>query len=132
MSKALVILHLPFVAFVLALLYADRRHYYAEHFVVTLHYFAFALLMVTTLVQLVTVLQPLVPSFDAVVPMSALDRVARFPHRLGARGRVGCRAHRSDGRGQPLHLQAGAVCRHESERATYEFGGKLPSPRRSS
>ena len=83
-SKALVILHLPFVALVLALLYADRGRYYAEHFVVTLHYFAFALLMVTTLVHVITVLQSLVPSFDAVVPMSALDWVARFLYALYA------------------------------------------------
>jgi len=77
-SKALVILHLPFVALALALLYADRRYYYAEHFVVTLHYFAFSLLMVTALVHLVTVLQAQIPSFDAAVPISALDWVARF------------------------------------------------------
>jgi hypothetical protein len=83
-SKALVILHLPFVALVLALLYADRRRYYAEHFVVTLHYFAFALLMVTTLVHVITVLQSLLPSFETLVPMSALDWVARFLYALYA------------------------------------------------
>ena len=44
----------------------------------TRSYFAFSLLMVTALVHLVTMLRAQIPSFDAAVPMSALDWVARF------------------------------------------------------
>ena len=40
-SKALVVLHAPFAALMLMLLFASRRRYFAEHFVFTLHYFAF-------------------------------------------------------------------------------------------
>lgn len=40
-SKALVVLHAPFAALMLMLLFAPRRRYFAEHFVFTLHYFAF-------------------------------------------------------------------------------------------
>jgi len=40
-SKALVVLHAPFAALTLMLLFASRRRYFAEHFVFTLHYFAF-------------------------------------------------------------------------------------------
>ncbi|MGN6520516.1 MAG: DUF3667 domain-containing protein [Dokdonella sp.] len=83
-SKALVILHLPFVALALLLIYADRRLYYAEHFVVAMHYFAFALVMVTALVHVYTLLQRHVPSFATAVPTSALDWAARFLYVLYA------------------------------------------------
>jgi len=82
-SKALVILHLPFVALALMLLYADRRMYYAEHFVVTLHYFAFSLVMVTALVHAYTLLQRTIPAFAA-VPSDMLDWIARFLYVLYA------------------------------------------------
>jgi len=83
-SKALVILHLPFVALALALLFVDRRYYYAEHFVVTLHYFAFSLIMVSALVHVDGVLRRHSPWFDATVPMSALDWAARILYVLYA------------------------------------------------
>jgi len=83
-SKALVILHLPFVALALALLFVDRRQYYAEHFVVTLHYFTFALIMVTTLVHVDTVLRQHSAWFAATVPISTLDWAARFLYALYA------------------------------------------------
>lgn len=44
-SKALIVLHVPFLALLLMLGMAGSRHYFAEHFVVALHYFAFALLL---------------------------------------------------------------------------------------
>lgn len=40
-SKALVVLHAPFAALALMLLFAGERRYFAEHFVFVLHYFAF-------------------------------------------------------------------------------------------
>jgi hypothetical protein len=43
-SKALVVLHVPFTALALMLLLAPRRRYFAEHFVIALHFYAFALL----------------------------------------------------------------------------------------
>ena len=42
-SKALVILHVPFAALALLAMFAQPRRYFAEHFVVALHFFAFAL-----------------------------------------------------------------------------------------
>lgn len=42
-SKALIVLHLPFAALALTLVFARRRRYFAEHFVFALHYFAFLL-----------------------------------------------------------------------------------------
>ena len=42
-SKALVILHVPFAAWALMAMFARPRRYFAEHFVVALHFFAFAL-----------------------------------------------------------------------------------------
>ncbi|HEU4663280.1 MAG TPA: hypothetical protein VFS55_04555, partial [Dokdonella sp.] len=74
-SKALVILHLPFVALALMLLYADRHLYYAEHFVVALHYFAFALVMVTALVHVYGLAQRMPPL--ASLSPSVLDWIAR-------------------------------------------------------
>lgn len=81
-SKALVILHLPFVALVLALSFADRRRYYAEHFVVTLHYFTFALIMITALAHVDDVVRRLSPLGP--LPSSALDGIARFLYALYA------------------------------------------------
>jgi hypothetical protein len=40
-SKALVVLHAPFAALILLLLFARRQRFFAEHFVFALHYFAF-------------------------------------------------------------------------------------------
>jgi hypothetical protein len=50
-SKALLILHVPFTALVLALLFVRQRRYFAEHFVVALHFFAFALITLQLAVQ---------------------------------------------------------------------------------
>lgn len=51
-SKALVILHVPLAALVLMLLFARQRRYFAEHFVVALHYFAFALTALVVVIQI--------------------------------------------------------------------------------
>jgi hypothetical protein len=45
-SKLLIVLHVPFLALGLMLLMWGTRHYYAEHFVVALHFFAFVLCFV--------------------------------------------------------------------------------------
>jgi hypothetical protein len=50
-SKALVMLHVPFAALVLMLLFARRQRYFAEHFVFALHFFAFALLSLQLTIQ---------------------------------------------------------------------------------
>lgn len=50
-SKALIILHVPLVALVLMGLFAPRRHYFAEHFVVVLHLVAFEILVLQLVVQ---------------------------------------------------------------------------------
>lgn len=44
-SKALIVLHVPFMALVLLLVMAGRGRYFAEHMVVALHYFAFVLFL---------------------------------------------------------------------------------------
>lgn len=45
-SKLLIVLHVPFLALALMLLTLGTRRYYAEHFVVALHFFAFVLCFV--------------------------------------------------------------------------------------
>lgn len=62
-SKALVILHLPPVALVLALVLARRRLYYAEHFVFVLHYFAFALAALQMVIQAQALAQTVLPAW---------------------------------------------------------------------
>lgn len=53
----------------------DRRLYYAEHFVVVMHYFAFALVMVTTLVHVYGLAQRVPPLASLSPPV--LDWIAR-------------------------------------------------------
>jgi hypothetical protein len=43
-GKTLIIVHVPIIAFALALAYARRRRYFVDHFVVALHLFTFLLL----------------------------------------------------------------------------------------
>lgn len=45
-SKLLIILHVPFLALALAAMFRKRRLYFAEHFVVALHLFAFLVLFI--------------------------------------------------------------------------------------
>ena len=49
-SKALIVLHVPFLALLLALAMAGRGHLLADHAVVALHFFAFVLFVVELLV----------------------------------------------------------------------------------
>ncbi len=71
-SKALVILHMPFVALVLMMIFARKHRYFAEHFVVALHFFAFTLLMLQIVVQGSALWNFLVPTTWA-IPDPALD-----------------------------------------------------------
>lgn len=47
LAKTLIILHVPVLALVTLLLFADRRLYYADHVVTALHFFAFFMLFFT-------------------------------------------------------------------------------------
>lgn len=71
-SKALVMLHVPFAAFALALLFAPLRRYFAEHFVVALHFVAFALLALLIVVQLSALTDAVLPAAWA-PPITVLD-----------------------------------------------------------
>ena len=51
-SKALVILHVPFAALALMLVFLRQRRYFAEHFVVALHFYAFAMVMLQIVLQM--------------------------------------------------------------------------------
>ncbi len=51
-SKALVFVHLPLVALLMALVLARTRRYYAEHLVFVMHFFAFYIIVLQALVQL--------------------------------------------------------------------------------
>jgi Protein of unknown function (DUF3667) len=50
-SKVLVILHIPFAALALMLVFIRKHRYFAEHFVFALHYFAFAMIALQIVVQ---------------------------------------------------------------------------------
>jgi hypothetical protein len=71
-SKALVILHMPFVALVLMVIFVRKHRYFAEHFVVALHFFAFTLLTLQIVVQGSVLWDFLVPTSWA-LPGSAMD-----------------------------------------------------------
>lgn len=79
-SKALTILHVPFAALALQLLFAYQRRYFAEHFVVALHFFAFALLSLQLTIQIYALMKFALPA-AWVPPTSALDWFIRalFP-----------------------------------------------------
>lgn len=75
-SKALVILHVPFAALALTAMFASRRRYFAEHFVFALHFFAFAMIMLQIVSQLRTLaLFALPPS--SVPPDAVYDWIMR-------------------------------------------------------
>lgn len=63
-SKALVILHVPLAALALMLLFARQRRYFAEHFVVALHYFAFWLVALEIISQLSNLAASLPPGWE--------------------------------------------------------------------
>jgi hypothetical protein len=60
-SKAIVILHMPFAALALMLLFVRQHRYFAEHFVVALHFFAFAMVLLQVVVQVRALLLALLP-----------------------------------------------------------------------
>jgi hypothetical protein len=76
-SKAFLIVHVPFTALVLALLFVRQRRYFAEHFVVALHFFAFALVALQLAVQTYALMSHILP--PAWLPSgSALDWFIRI------------------------------------------------------
>jgi hypothetical protein len=102
-SKALVMLHVPFVALALALLFAQRRCYFAEHFVVALHFVAFALLALLLVVQARALAQAVLPA--AWVPsFAALD----WPMRLWFAGHAVLALRRAYGVGWLAAFAGGA------------------------
>ncbi len=50
-SKALILVHIPFVALVLMLVFARQHRYFAEHFVFALHFFSFSILALEVVIQ---------------------------------------------------------------------------------
>ncbi len=62
-SKALVILHVPFAAFALMLLFVRQHRYFAEHFVVALHFFSFAMLALAIVAQFFVLAHHMPPSW---------------------------------------------------------------------
>lgn len=75
-SKALIILHLPFAALALTFMFARQRRYFAEHFVFALHYFAFLLVALQIAAQAYGLLQSMSTeaSTQAVVVLDWLMR----------------------------------------------------------
>jgi hypothetical protein len=61
-SKALVVLHVPFAALALMVLFWRQRRYFAEHFVFALHYFAYWMIALQFISQLSHLMQLLPPS----------------------------------------------------------------------
>jgi len=53
-SKALVILHVPFAALALMVIFVRQRRYFAEHFVFALHFFAFFMILLQCVSQIRT------------------------------------------------------------------------------
>lgn len=102
-SKALVMLHVPFAALALALLFAPLRHYFAEHVVVALHFVAFALLALLIVVQLRALIHAVLP--PAWVPP---DTVFDWPMRAWFSGHAVLALRRAYGVGWPWAI-AGAA-----------------------
>ena len=75
-SKALIMLHLPFAAVVLTLLFYRQRRYFAEHVVFLMHYMAFIIIVLQLLVQADALYRHLAPAAWA-IPDSVLDWVMR-------------------------------------------------------
>ncbi|MEL7296386.1 MAG: DUF3667 domain-containing protein [Pseudomonadota bacterium] len=60
-AKLMVIFHVPFLALVSMLLFTDRKLFYADHFVMALHYFAFIMIYSTTVSAILKTLFWLLP-----------------------------------------------------------------------
>lgn len=76
-SKALILLHVPFAAMALMALFAGQGRYFAEHFVVALHFFAFTLLALPLAVQAHALMKFALPA-AWVPPDIALDWFMRI------------------------------------------------------
>ncbi len=63
-SKAMAIVHVPFLAVALTLLFRRRRRYYAEHFVVALHLMAFLMVAMQIVVHGMNWLHAIMPALD--------------------------------------------------------------------
>jgi hypothetical protein len=75
-SKAMAILHVPFLALALLLMFRRRPFYYAEHFVVALHLLAFNMATIQIVLHATDLLYAFVPRADW--HNSALNWVIRF------------------------------------------------------
>lgn len=75
-SKLLIVLHVPFLAFALMLLFWKARMYYAEHFVVALVLFATILLFVQVVI-------PALQLLPIEIPYSSLVRMALMISAIG-------------------------------------------------
>jgi hypothetical protein len=75
-SKALIMLHLPFAALVLTLLFYRRHRYFAEHVVFLMHYMAFVIIVLQILVQADALYGLLTPAAWT-IPDSVLDWTMR-------------------------------------------------------
>jgi len=75
-SKALIVLHVPFTALALMILLAPRRRYFAEHFVVALHFYTFALLALQFVSHAYLLMQWVLPT-PWVPPERGLDWLMR-------------------------------------------------------
>ncbi len=61
-SKSLVILHVPFAALALMLVFARKHRFFAEHFVVALHFFSFAMIALEVVLQTSGLMHLLLPA----------------------------------------------------------------------
>jgi len=75
-SKALVMLHVPFAALALMLLFARQHRYFAEHFVFALHYLAFWMIALQAVSQLMNLAHLLPPAW--VPPDAVYDWIMRI------------------------------------------------------
>lgn len=76
-SKALLMLHLPFAAVFLTLLFSRQRRYFAEHVVFLMHYMAFYIVVLQIVVQSDALYGLLAPAAWA-IPDGVLDWLMRF------------------------------------------------------
>ncbi len=76
-SKALILLHLPFAAIVLTLLFYRQRRYFAEHVVFLMHYMAFYIVVLQIIVQFDALYELLTPA-SWTIPDGVLDWLMRI------------------------------------------------------
>jgi hypothetical protein len=75
-SKALIMLHLPFAAVVLTLLFYRQRRYFAEHIVFLMHFMAFCIIVLQLVVQTDALYRLVAPAAWA-IPDGVLDWIMR-------------------------------------------------------